>query len=609
MIARYINFFRNEKYQVIAGVASVVWQTSFPKTGGLRIDAHDSPTLTLLAKALEDDDVLGLTVRWNAYRTLYFDRSRQYGRAGERAPCQACRRRISAEPGAQRTGRRARTVAQGRTAGRARRPHALGAMQPPAAVVASAHVRFTADQLTLDFANSIPETDLNLKKQDYGDLTAVAVATDGKNRHPTLGTFGYDAYGKEAYEASAGIVTLKVDPAAAQKAQTADIQLRQKDGTVLLAETALRAVPMTPNIYLDAGETTTLSVQVLDRGRPAAAGIDVTLVCPNTAADASVTSTTDAEGIVTFPLAGETGNIEQYMLWPDKMRPPRRRSIRNRRLTSTSALCPPTADLADPNQTPPTWDNVQANVLKNWQAMAPCMDNWLDLGNPDQVKSFAPMLHKLTAKENFEAFRFMPVVRDMTAGQRALLYAFLDGPKPLAIAAKTPPRRSQRQLSRAMRGDLSEPISRNRGAHRDNAELSIRLDVELPDVCPIPEPAQQYRHGFHAGGRSCGRAGARAAAGQCLPDLRRAQSAIRQPVRQLGLRLCPRAWRADRSAISGLLVVELDDVSRVQRLRRPSAALRPRAAAAIEAGAGLRNLLGRNLLRQHMARPDAAKAR
>jgi hypothetical protein len=84
--------------------------------------------------------------------------------------------------------------------------------------------------------------------------------------------------------------------------------------------------------------------------------------------------------------------------------------------------------------------------------MAPCMDNWLDLGNPDQVKSFAPMLHKLTAKENFEAFRYMPVVRDMTAGQRALLYAFLDGPKPLAMAAKTPPRRSQRRLSRAMRG-------------------------------------------------------------------------------------------------------------------------------------------------------------
>jgi len=72
MTARYINFFRNPD-GFIAGVASVVWQTSFPKANGLRIDPHDSPLLQQFAKALADDDVLGLTVRWNAYRTLYFD--------------------------------------------------------------------------------------------------------------------------------------------------------------------------------------------------------------------------------------------------------------------------------------------------------------------------------------------------------------------------------------------------------------------------------------------------------------------------------------------------------------------------------------------------------
>ena len=56
--------------------------------------------------------------------------------------------------------------------------------------------RLTADQLTLDLANSIPEIDVNLKKHDYGDLTAVAVSAgaDGKTVIATLGTFGYDAY-------------------------------------------------------------------------------------------------------------------------------------------------------------------------------------------------------------------------------------------------------------------------------------------------------------------------------------------------------------------------------------------------------------------------------
>jgi hypothetical protein len=40
----------------------------------------------------------------------------------------------------------------------------------------------------------------------------------------------------------------------------------------------------------------------------------------------------------------------------------------------------------------------------------------------------------------------------MTAGQRALLYAFLYGTKPLALAAESPPRESFRRLNRAMRG-------------------------------------------------------------------------------------------------------------------------------------------------------------
>jgi|HubBroStandDraft_3_1064219.scaffolds.fasta_scaffold28230_2 hypothetical protein len=451
MIARYINFFRNEKYKVIAGVASVVWQTSFPKANGLQIDAHDSPALQLLAKALQDDDVLGLTVRWNAYRTLYYDNPGNMAALAKELHAKLAGGGFQPNPARSELVGVLGLWRKGEPPAEPGERALLAQLQPP--TVASAHVRLTADQLTLDLANSIPEIDVNLKKHDYGDLTAVAVAPDGKTVIATLGTFGYDAYGKEAYEASAGIVTLKVDPAAAQKAQTADIQLRQKDGTVLLAETALRAVPITPNIYLDAGDSTTLSVQVLDRGRPAAAGIDVTLVSPNTAADASVTGTTGAQGIATFPLTGETGVIEQYVLWPGQDAPaPQAFDTQQTTYVNVRTL-PADGNLADPNQTPPTWDNVQANVLKNWQAMAPCMDNWLDLGNPEQVKSFAPLLHKLTAKENFEAFRYMPVVRDMTAGQRALLYAFLDGPQqPLAMAAKAPPRPSQRRLSRAMRG-------------------------------------------------------------------------------------------------------------------------------------------------------------
>jgi hypothetical protein len=448
MTARYINPFRNLKYKVIAGRASIVWQTSFPKSGGLRIDPHKSPTLEQFAKALQDDDVLGLTVRWSAYRTLYYD---------DPANMAALAKQLHdklAGGGFQPNPARSQLVGvlglwrKGEPPAEPGDRALLAQRQPPAPVVASAHVRLTADQLTLDLANSIPEDDVKLAKHDFGDLTAFAVAPDGKTVIATLGTFGYDAYRKEAYEASAGIITLKVDPAAAQKAQTADIQLRQKDGTVLLAETALRAVPITPNVYLDEGETAKLSVQVLERGRPASAGLDVVMSADGSASGITGTSKTDAQGIATFQLAGSAGDVEGFILTPGGT--PVARNINPQ--TTTYVYVRTLAADADIAAMQPTWDNVHRYVLRNWQAMAPCMDNWLDLGNPDQVKSFAPMLHKLTAKENFEAFRFMPVTRDMTAGQRALLYAFLYGTKPLALAAESPPRESFRRLNRAMRG-------------------------------------------------------------------------------------------------------------------------------------------------------------
>ena len=71
--ARYINFARNRVNKMIAGVASAVWQTSFAKTDGLSVEAFDSTALQTLAKKLEEEDVLGLTVRFNTYRTIYYD--------------------------------------------------------------------------------------------------------------------------------------------------------------------------------------------------------------------------------------------------------------------------------------------------------------------------------------------------------------------------------------------------------------------------------------------------------------------------------------------------------------------------------------------------------
>jgi hypothetical protein len=453
MTARYINFFRNP-VGFIAGIASVVWQTSFPKSAGLRLAAHDSPVLQKLAKALEDDDVLGLTVRWNAYRTIYFDsldpnqndlavgRQLQKELAGGGFQPNPARSQVVGVLGLWRKGE---PMSE---------PGDRAILTADNGPLGSAHVRLSTDQLVLDLANSVPETGLDMTKLDLGDLTAVAVGPDGKTVIATLGTFGYSSYRREAYDATAGIVTLKVDPAAAQKALTADIQLRQANGTVLLAEAALRAIPTVPNIYLDQGENTALDVLVLDRGKPAASGIPVAMANPLDSTAAVVTKSTNAQGIATFPLAGTTGQVEGYVLVPGQGAPIPQGQIDPQVSTYVYVRTRP----ADANiaQLEPNWANVHEYVLRNWQAMAPCMDNWLDLGSPDQVKSFAPILRRLTDKANFESFLFMPVTRDMTAGERTLLYAFLDAPPtPMAaVTAGTPPprRRTLAELSRAMRG-------------------------------------------------------------------------------------------------------------------------------------------------------------
>jgi hypothetical protein len=445
MTGRYINFARNTTYNYIAGFASVVWQTSFPKTAGLRIDQHDSPALRQLAEALEGDDVLGLTVRWNAYRTLYFD-SRDPANNANLA--QQLQTKLTGG-GFQPNPARSEVVGVLGLWRKGEPPSEPGdralLMVSQDSPMASASARLTADRLTLDLGNSVPETDIDLKKMDLGDLTAVAVGPDGQTVVATLGTFGYAAYDREAYDRTAGIVTLKVDAAAARAAQTADIQLRQTDGTVLLAETALRAIPALPNIYLDQGDSRNLDVLVLDRGVPTGAGVTVTMADPADSSGASVTAETNAQGVATFPITGAKGQLEQFILLPGQVTSIPKFDTQVTTYVNVRTL-PADDDIA---RLPPTWDNVYARVLRNWHAMAPCMDNWLDLGDQSQVKAFASLLRRLTDKANFEAFRFMPVTRDMTAGERTLLYAFLEGKSAPAAALAAKP--SQEQLSRAMR--------------------------------------------------------------------------------------------------------------------------------------------------------------
>lgn len=136
---------------------------------------------------------------------------------------------------------------------------------------------------------------------------------------------------------------------------------------------------------------------------------------------------TDANGQLSFPIDTSAGAVASYVPVPGAMPNPNlpTNGINTQINTYMYARTLP-ADTAV-GQLPATFDNVYANVLANWNAMAPCMDNWLNLADEGQVLAYGPAIKGLTDPAAFENYRFMPVTRDMTTGERTLLYNFLDG--------------------------------------------------------------------------------------------------------------------------------------------------------------------------------------
>lgn len=446
--ARYINFFRyrDKASSIIAGIASVNWQTSFPKGGGLVIDALDSPALQALAKQLPDDDVAGLVIRWNAYRTVYYD-DPALGKLDPQPYDDAAKALMKKLKLGGFQPNPARSMLVGavglwKVGEPAHEPggRALIANEFPTGptnpTVGSAQARLAGNVLTVDLSNSISEAGPDLAKQDLGVLHFVA--NDGTTIKP-LASMTPAQYGRDAYVASSGLVVLDADPDGASFAGTADIELRNDDGSgnygkiVYLAEQALRAIPTSPNLYINEGDNVTTDVQVYDRGALVGKGVQVSMVGGPSASILN-TANTDATGTASLAYQGpQFGAVEGFVLLPGP-NPALPASI-DPLLTTYMYIRSLPLD-ADTAALPQTWDNVYTRVLAKWQAMAPCMDNWLDLGSEAQVKAYAPLLQQLTDPANFEDFLFMPVTRDMTQGERTLLWGFLGlGTPPSAVRA------------------------------------------------------------------------------------------------------------------------------------------------------------------------------
>ncbi|HEY6815074.1 MAG TPA: hypothetical protein VI168_06005, partial [Croceibacterium sp.] len=414
---RYINFAANPANNMIAGVASVMWQTCFDKNKGLAIDAHDSAVLAALQACVGDDDVLGVMVRFVTYRTVYYDDPTLFNGSPAGATAgKALQDKLKAggfQPNPARS-LLVGTVGLWRKGDAPTEPSDRTLLTTGVPVTVSsdpkvgqgscgtAWMRLGSDRLTLDMSNFVPWGSRTPDKADLGTLKIVAADPPPAVAIMDVATLAYAQYDQAAYEATSGIVDIPLASGLAATLANMDFSVLGGDGTKLLEEAPLRAIPADPNLYADQGDAVTTTVQVYERGVPAGAGIEVTLSEIGATQQTGLSQTTDAQGQVSFPLSTTTGTVTGLALQPgaDPTLPVTANAFDPQTYTYiTFRVLPADTSIG---ALPPTWDNVHNYVLSNWEAFAPCMDNWLRLGDEAQVQAYAPVIRKLTDPANFE---------------------------------------------------------------------------------------------------------------------------------------------------------------------------------------------------------------
>lgn len=474
---RYINFFADRSNNMIAGVASVLWQSCYLWDGTpgaahptLRIDAFDSPALLALRAHMGKPGVKGLMARFVTWHTIYYNDPALFnGSPQVDVHAQDLVAKFAAggfQPNPARS-HMVGTVGLWRDGDPMHEPgdRALVTSQTPVPVrgpmpvpFGTAWARYDGDRIAIDLSNCVPWINRKLDKADVGPLTLLG--PDGKT---VVATIPAAQYSEDSYLKTSGIVDARITTKDASQL-TGDLSLvatiAGEDGkpkqVTLLKEKALRAIPIEPNFYVDQSDKAAAEVQVYDRGKPAGKGIKVTMSEVGALENNPLVAETNAKGIASFPLKTSVPTVTQLVFQPgpDPVLPVTPNNFNPQVFTYMYLRVLPADD--DIAKLPPTWANVHDKVLSYWEALAPCMDNWLRLGDEKQVRAYAAVIRKLTAPDYFERFRYMPVSRDLTRGQRTLLYAFLDSPAaaPSLKATATPPEEEGpdfAKLARAMR--------------------------------------------------------------------------------------------------------------------------------------------------------------
>ncbi|HWW60756.1 MAG TPA: hypothetical protein VN181_05250, partial [Thermoanaerobaculia bacterium] len=316
--------------------------------------------------------------------------------------------------------------------------------------------------LSLDFGSAIPETDYDLDKQNFGTLTVSAGGTQ-------VATISPAQYGKAAYQATGGIIDVRIANAAAMSGLLTIAGTLNGSAIAMYSESALSAQTDTKNMYLDENDTINVSVYVAEKGVPAAAGTLVQVAqYPQTESHPRVLPAplkVGANGLASFSIQASQPGFSYYRFTPYKPgttppKPPRNLNSMTDFYCGARTL--PFDDELNKN-TPDsmlTWDWIYTNVLQPFNlcpaaamlAIGIPLDSQTTWDNPTN----AAKIQQRTAKTNFESTSYMPVTRDLSNGLRNLLSRWanlvISGKEPQATTAAAeevdPP---QRRLIRVAR--------------------------------------------------------------------------------------------------------------------------------------------------------------
>ena len=303
MFSRSFNGQRQVGYY-IAGNMSVFFQGSIPKESLAFDNTSNSKLLEAFKNAMQEDDTLGLQVRFSAFSTLYF----QNGVFNDYTPCptpsgqggyeqlsELYKKSLAGEiPPFHNPAYSAMsgTVGLWKKGEWATAPNGRILVPVNTIVLNSANpdqylspvpanLDSNSDVVSLDLSNSTIMTGgSQFDVADIGDLT-VGVTNNGV--FTVIGTIpftadpGQPAYGPSALKQSGGIVDLVVSAQHKELAQTGTLAIhavdpQSSDTISLLEETALVAETDQRAVYIDQNEEKSITVNVTRKGKPAPGG-------------------------------------------------------------------------------------------------------------------------------------------------------------------------------------------------------------------------------------------------------------------------------------------------------------------------------------------------